>query len=1198
MKKLLIIPLLFLCGQLVSQIYTPVTPTIYGEKDNRRKVLYALHPPEKSELETNTNDTSAQIFYYKTDSTFWGWSQARGFFRIGTTFTGGGGGDIDLSAVYAHSGSNYNNTRQLFYNIDNELIDSFDLEYTTLYVSSDFLLTDTLGLPHTKLLSLAHAIGGSQGLQSVLDINNQFTKHDTINTNGYNFFIDGGGNNVDITSNNFSITHSIIGGNASLHTSSSLFDFASFNATQQIQFGANRSTNPSLNRINLLVQDFSGPANENELVVYADHTKFINHSANTHTKLVIIHADTMLTVPDFQLVMKGDTIVKYPFTGGGGSSLANFYLKDSTFSNSRRSEIIGGNSLNFIGGNTGMALDSISLFLTTAGSSYLCRFLPNGENAFQLNTDNIFMRSHDTFNGKGGDFIIDGFDAQDGATYVDYDVANPTGIKYLADYSATYTNRSLVDKAFIESHVIESGGILTVKPIDDLSHVIMGLGQMVLDAPSGLEIDGVITYATPPHGSPTDSILTYNPSTQVINHVANTFLDVSDALPALLTTPAVDQLLKWDGTKFINFTPNYSSINGTGFVKATGTTLSYDNSTYLTTATAASTYLPLAGGTMVGNIIATDNLYDLGAATATRFRSGFFATLLQSPKLKGSVTANDSLVIMGNNASSGNTSTVAAIGIDVGNSGQTRAMTIFNSGNVAIGTTTAPTEKLRVEGGNMMVRLGNFDISAGNFTWNGNGSHTFTLQQSNTTYFRINATSTWISNVIPLSIGTNTAFTATALLDIAAGTTAFAPLGLNSGPLLSSPLAGKIEFLTDAYYATITTGAARKTFAFLENPIFSGATFADATNIVFNTTTGTKIGTATSQKLSFYNSTPIVQPSGSVITALTNLGLVATPMVSESELTITDITTNNASISAHGFTPKYPNDATKFLDGTGAYTVPTGTGGITLSAIGASPNANGATLTGTVLNLEPASASFGGIITTGAQSFTGTKSFITVAANNFQTAATSTNSNFMSIGASTGQGLSSSVSTASYITNGNNIQFRAGIRGSTSTVATAGTDVFAFAIGDNTYTEATSGTSNLAGGLYIAKQTFTNGSGSTVDFQNAFIADKPSGATNNYSLNTGLINDRDDLTFTTVGKGLIYKSGTGTRASNATLVGGTVTVTNTNVTANTLISMTRKTAGGVLGNLTYTLSAGASFTINSDNALDTSTVTYFLSESN
>ncbi len=60
---------------------------------------------------------------------------------------------------------------------------------------------------------------------------------------------------------------------------------------------------------------------------------------------------------------------------------------------------------------------------------------------------------------------------------------------------------------------------------------------------------------------------------------------------------------------------------------------------------------------------------------------------------------------------------------------------------------------------------------------------------------------------------------------------------------------------------------------------FSGNVTVSAVNIVTDTTTGTKIGTATSQKIGFFNATPIVQPTGDVATALTNLGLVATPTV-------------------------------------------------------------------------------------------------------------------------------------------------------------------------------------------------------------------------------------------------------------------------------------------------------------------------------
>jgi len=80
-------------------------------------------------------------------------------------------------------------------------------------------------------------------------------------------------------------------------------------------------------------------------------------------------------------------------------------------------------------------------------------------------------------------------------------------------------------------------------------------------------------------------------------------------------------------------------------------------------------------------------------------------------------------------------------------------------------------------------------------------------------------------------------------------------------------------------YAIYTAGATPSVF---EGPVtVGGLVMADATNIVLNTTTGTKIGTANTQKLGFFNATPIVQPTvatdatvATLITALTNLGLI------------------------------------------------------------------------------------------------------------------------------------------------------------------------------------------------------------------------------------------------------------------------------------------------------------------------------------
>jgi hypothetical protein len=87
----------------------------------------------------------------------------------------------------------------------------------------------------------------------------------------------------------------------------------------------------------------------------------------------------------------------------------------------------------------------------------------------------------------------------------------------------------------------------------------------------------------------------------------------------------------------------------------------------------------------------------------------------------------------------------------------------------------------------------------------------------------------------------------TSKLHLAAGTATAgtAPLGFTSGTLLTVPVVGKVEFLTDAWYGTITTGAARKTFAFLESPSFTTPSLGVATATTINGLTITANGTNT-----------------------------------------------------------------------------------------------------------------------------------------------------------------------------------------------------------------------------------------------------------------------------------------------------------------------------------------------------------------
>jgi hypothetical protein len=67
------------------------------------------------------------------------------------------------------------------------------------------------------------------------------------------------------------------------------------------------------------------------------------------------------------------------------------------------------------------------------------------------------------------------------------------------------------------------------------------------------------------------------------------------------------------------------------------------------------------------------------------------------------------------------------------------------------------------------------------------------------------------------------------------------------------------------------------------------------------------------------------------ITAASNVAISIT--VTESNISLSDVTTDDVSITKHGFAPKAPNDATKFLDGTGAYSVPAGGGGTSLGLV-------------------------------------------------------------------------------------------------------------------------------------------------------------------------------------------------------------------------------------------------------------------------
>ena len=122
-----------------------------------------------------------------------------------------------------------------------------------------------------------------------------------------------------------------------------------------------------------------------------------------------------------------------------------------------------------------------------------------------------------------------------------------------------------------------------------------------------------------------------------------------------------------DAAGIISVSTNYQApLGGTGFVKSTAGTISYDTSTYLTTASAASTYLPLAGGTLSGILYSTYN-------TATGIANNAFNN---AKTIIGNIHIQNGGGTSGNNYQAaitfqGGTASEAQAGIYVSNNGST-----------------------------------------------------------------------------------------------------------------------------------------------------------------------------------------------------------------------------------------------------------------------------------------------------------------------------------------------------------------------------------------------------------------------------------------------------------------------------------------------------------------------------------------------
>ena len=85
------------------------------------------------------------------------------------------------------------------------------------------------------------------------------------------------------------------------------------------------------------------------------------------------------------------------------------------------------------------------------------------------------------------------------------------------------------------------------------------------------------------------------------------------------------------------------------------------------------------------------------------------------------------------------------------------------------------------------------------------------------------------------------------------------------------------------------------------SPSFTGTvTLGDTVNVVLNATTGTKIGTATTQKLAFHNATPVAQRAGAAQAALVAITGGESPTEAEHNLVITLVNELRAALVEKG----------------------------------------------------------------------------------------------------------------------------------------------------------------------------------------------------------------------------------------------------------------------------------------------------------
>jgi hypothetical protein len=316
-------------------------------------------------------------------------------------------------------------------------------------------------------------------------------------------------------------------------------------------------------------------------------------------------------------------------------------------------------------------------------------------------------------------------------------------------------------------------------------------------------------------------------------------------------------------TDWNTFNNKQDSLNGTGFVKVSGTTITYDNSTYLTTSSASSTYAPIASPSFTGNInIASTGSLNINAdASPTEYQR--FKWYIYNPN-GYTIGANSKLVLQTTRRS-------GVIGIF--------NPIVIDQGNVGINVSdldNEPSKTLTVGGdikltGQLFVNTSLYNYDVGNVlkVASGGGIEGVNL---NSIYLPINNPTSTGTSTFPIITNTSGATfatvsgnigigtispNATSILDITSTTKGFLPPRMKSSQknAISPPATGLIVYDTDNNRLEV----------------YNGSTWGSLGGATWGAITGTLSGqtdlqNALNLKQDVLNGTGFIKASGTTIT--------------------------------------------------------------------------------------------------------------------------------------------------------------------------------------------------------------------------------------------------------------------------------------------------------------------------------------------